>query len=96
MSSAACLGFDTLKLGLTLGVEQALNINKLWSGSVLGIVAIWIVAIALLSVQNATLVSLKFLFWQTVPLPAGLLLAIALGSGLLLGGAIPSWQRRQR
>jgi uncharacterized integral membrane protein len=73
-----------------------LNINKLFSGSVLGIVAIWIVAIALLSVQNATLVSLKFLLWQTVPLPAGLLLAIALSGGILLGGSIPGWQRRRR
>jgi uncharacterized integral membrane protein len=77
-------------------VKQTLNINKLWSGAVLGIVAIWIVAIALLSVQNATLVSLKFLFWQTVPLSAGLLLAIALSGGILLGGAIPVWQRRRR
>ncbi len=61
----------------------------------IGIVTIWIVAIALISVQNATLVSLKFLLWQSVPLPTGLLLAIALGSGLLLGGAMPSWQRRR-
>jgi uncharacterized integral membrane protein len=72
-----------------------LNINKLWSGSVLGIVAIWIVAAALLSVQNATPVSLKFLIWQSVPLPAGLLLAIALSSGILLGGGVPGWSRRR-
>jgi lipopolysaccharide assembly protein A len=95
VSSAACFGFDTLKSVLELGVKQVLNINKLWSGAVLGIVAIWIVAIALLSVQNATLVSLKFLLWQTVPLPAGLLLAIGLSGGILLGGSIPGWQRRR-
>jgi lipopolysaccharide assembly protein A len=72
-----------------------LNINRLLSGSVLSIVAILIIAIAILSVQNATLVSLKFLLWQTVPLPGGLLLSIALGSGILWGGAVPGWPRRR-
>jgi uncharacterized integral membrane protein len=50
------------------------------------IVAVWIVAIALLSVQNATIVSIKFLFWESVQLPWGLILAGAAGIGFLLGG----------
>ena len=50
------------------------------------IVAMWIVSIALLSVQNATIVSLKFLVWNSIELPWGAILAGAVGVGLLLGG----------
>jgi uncharacterized integral membrane protein len=50
------------------------------------IAAAWIILIALLSVQNATLVSLKFLVWQSIELPWGLILAGAVGIGFLLGG----------
>lgn len=50
------------------------------------IAAAWIVAIALLSVQNATLVHLKFLVWQSIELPWGFILAGAIGIGFLLGG----------
>jgi uncharacterized integral membrane protein len=64
-------------------------------GAVLIIIAIGMIAMAILSVQNTTLVSLKFLMWRLVPIPWGLLLAISLGSGILLGGAIPSWPRRR-
>jgi uncharacterized integral membrane protein len=50
------------------------------------IAAAWIILIALLSVQNATLVSLKFLVWQSIELPWGLILAGAVGIGFLLCG----------
>jgi uncharacterized integral membrane protein len=50
------------------------------------IVAGWIVILALISVQNATVVSLKFLVWQSIELPWGLILAGAVGIGFLLGG----------
>ena len=50
------------------------------------IAAMWIVAIALLSVQNATIVSLKFSIWHSIELPWGLILAGAVGVGFLLGG----------
>lgn len=50
------------------------------------IAAVWVVAIALLSVQNATVVSLKFLVWRSIELPWGLILAGAVGSGFVLGG----------
>jgi lipopolysaccharide assembly protein A len=52
------------------------------------IAAVWIMAIALISVQNASLVSLKFLFWQSIDLPWGLVLAGAVGVGFALGGWI--------
>jgi lipopolysaccharide assembly protein A len=53
------------------------------------IVAAWVVTIALLSVQNASLVSLKFLFWQSIDLPWGLVLAGAVGFGVIVGGCFP-------
>jgi lipopolysaccharide assembly protein A len=53
------------------------------------IAAIWIVLIALLSVQNASLVSLRFVFWRSIDLPWGLVLAGAVALGFLIGGCIP-------
>jgi uncharacterized integral membrane protein len=50
------------------------------------IAAGWVVILALISVQNASVVSLKFLVWQSIELPWGLILAGAVGIGLLLGG----------
>jgi uncharacterized integral membrane protein len=47
------------------------------------VVAIWIVAIAIISVQNATPVSLKFLTFQSIQIPAGLVLAFSAGFGLI-------------
>lgn len=61
------------------------------------ILAFWIVAIAILSVQNAfivtpdgaSLASLKFLGRQSPPLPFGVVLAAAAAIGALaMGGAI--------
>jgi lipopolysaccharide assembly protein A len=51
--------------------------------------ALWIVAIALLSVQNASLVSLKFLMWRSIDLPWGLVLAGGVGIGFAIGGYLP-------
>jgi lipopolysaccharide assembly protein A len=53
------------------------------------IVAVWVVTIALLSVQNASLVNLKFVFWQSIDLPWGLVLAGAVGLGFIFGGCLP-------
>ena len=47
------------------------------------IVTIWVVAIAIISVQNATPVSLKFLTFQSIQIPVGLLLAFSAGVGLI-------------
>ncbi|XFA72943.1 hypothetical protein RYO59_001177 [Thermosynechococcaceae cyanobacterium Okahandja] len=44
-------------------------------------------AIALFSVQNATAVSLRFLAWQSIPLPLGLLLVLV----AILAMWIPYW-----
>ena len=62
------------------------------SFSILLIIAIWVVAIALISVQNATPVSLRFLGFQSIQIPLGLMLAFAVAVGLL-GTAVlqPLW-----
>jgi uncharacterized integral membrane protein len=56
------------------------------------LLAILVSAIGIISVQNATLVSLKFTFFQSIKMPVGLVLAISLSAGLI-GGAIlqPLW-----
>ncbi|MBE9042502.1 LapA family protein, partial [Oscillatoriales cyanobacterium LEGE 11467] len=46
-----------------------------------------IVAISILSVQNATLVSLSFLTLRSVQMPLGVVLGASVGIGLL-GGAV--------
>jgi uncharacterized integral membrane protein len=53
------------------------------------IVATWVFVIALLSVQNASIVSLKFLFWQSIDLPWGLVLAGMVAIGWMIGGCLP-------
>jgi lipopolysaccharide assembly protein A len=60
------------------------------------IVAAWIATIALLSVQNATLVNLKFVFWKSIDLPWGLVLASAVGIGFLIGGCLPLLSSNKR
>ena len=45
--------------------------------------AILIAAIAILSAQNGTPVSIAFLNGETTPLPLGLLLAFSLGAGMI-------------
>jgi uncharacterized integral membrane protein len=59
---------------------------------ILLIIAVWVVAIALISVQNATPVSLRFLGFQSIQIPFGLILAFSVAVGLL-GTAVlqPLW-----
>ncbi|QLE56193.1 LapA family protein [Nostoc sp. TCL26-01] len=56
------------------------------------VVAIWIMAIAIISVQNATPVSLKFLTFQSIQIPVGLVLAFSTGMGLIAMAILqPLW-----
>jgi uncharacterized membrane protein YciS (DUF1049 family) len=52
------------------------------------ILAVWIIAIAILSVQNATEVSLKFLAYESIRLPVGVVLALSAAAGALIGAVI--------
>lgn len=56
------------------------------------LVASWIVAIAILSLQNVTPVSLKFLTYQSIQLPFFLVLAFSASLGLIFMALIqPLW-----
>jgi lipopolysaccharide assembly protein A len=61
------------------------------------IVAAWIGAIAIFSIQNFDAVSLRFLTFNTMQLPVGVLLSFCLGGGMVLGAIAPLlWQRPKR
>lgn len=60
------------------------------------LLSFWISAIAILSVQNATPVSLNFLLFESVQIPVGILLAFSASLGLLAGLLILPWGRRER
>ena len=66
--------------------ENTINMTNLIIST---IVAALVIAIALISVQNASLVSLQFVFWHSIELPWGLMLAGAVGLGLIIGGYLP-------
>ncbi len=53
------------------------------------IIGAWIIAIALISIQNITPISLQFLTFIAIPLPFGIVLAFSVTFGLLLGAIIP-------
>ena len=48
------------------------------------IVAFWVCAIAIIAIQNATPVSLTFLFFQSISIPIGLIIAFSVGVGLIV------------
>lgn len=59
------------------------------------ILAIWVSAIAIFSIQNIQPVSVKFFVWQSIQIPVGVLLAICAGIGIVLGSLLPLlWQRK--
>lgn len=69
--------------------------NFLRAFLIAAIVAAWLGAIAILSIQNITAVSLKFLAWTSIELPVGVLLAFSGGAGWLAGATAPLlWQSR--
>lgn len=53
------------------------------------ILAFWVVAIAILSVQNATPVSFRFFTFQSIQLPVGIVLAFTVGVGVMIGAIVP-------
>lgn len=59
------------------------------------IIAGWIGAIAVFAIQNIEDVSLKFLGWQSISFPIGILLAFCLGVGYICGAFLPLlWQKK--
>lgn len=57
------------------------------------IFAVWIGAIAILSIQNITPVSLRFLNIESIELPVGLVLAFSVGVGAIAAALVPALWR---
>ncbi len=53
------------------------------------IISFWLIVVAVLSIQNVDGISLKFLVWQSIEIPLGVLLSFALGCGVILGAIFP-------
>ena len=60
------------------------------------VLAISVVAIAIFSIQNVQDVSLKFLTFESITVPIGVLLAFFSGVGMILGWLIPLLFSRRR
>jgi uncharacterized integral membrane protein len=55
----------------------------------MSLIALWLGAIALFSIQNVAPVSLKFLGFASIQLPIGVMLSFCVGGGLILGAIVP-------
>ena len=60
------------------------------------IIAAWVGAIAVFSIQNIQPLSLQFLMFNTIELPLGVLLALSVGVGLVVGAIFPLFFRNRR
>ena len=60
------------------------------------VLGIWIVAIAIFSIQNIQDVSIKFLVFESITVPVGVLLAFCSGLGIILGWLLPLLFSRTR
>lgn len=61
------------------------------------IVAILIGSIAVFSIQNIQSISLKFLIFESINFPVGVMLSLAVGFGFILGALLPLfWQKPNR
>ena len=61
------------------------------------IMAAWIGAIAIFSIQNIQEVALKFIVFESIKFPVGVLLAFCVGGGMILGSLLPLlWQKRSK
>ncbi|ACK65402.1 conserved hypothetical protein [Rippkaea orientalis PCC 8801] len=49
------------------------------------IIAFWLGAIAIFSIQNITAISLQFLAWESIKIPVGILLSFSVAGGIILG-----------
>lgn len=58
------------------------------------ILVTWLIGISVLAIQNIQAVSLRFLVWQSIEFPIGVLLTICAGIGFIGGSLLPIlWQK---
>ncbi|MFW6296642.1 MAG: lipopolysaccharide assembly protein LapA domain-containing protein [Halothece sp.] len=65
------------------------------------IIGFWIVAIALISIQNVylpndSLLTLRFLTFESIELPVGIVLACSAAGGFIAGGLLPVFFLRRK
>ncbi len=58
------------------------------------LVSVGMGAVAVVTAQNPTLVSFQFVIWKSLPISLGLILAMILAIGVLIGGIIPLGKHR--
>lgn len=49
----------------------------------------WIISVSVFSIQNIQPVRIKFLVWESITMPIGVLLSFSVGFGLILGAILP-------
>jgi uncharacterized integral membrane protein len=54
-----------------------------------GLIALCVLVAALVSIQNATSVSITFVIWRSINLPLGLVLAFSFVVGLMMAVIVP-------
>jgi uncharacterized integral membrane protein len=60
------------------------------------IIATWMIVLSLLSIQNITSVSIKFLLFESIQFPIGVLLSFSAATGVFLGAIAPIFWTRPR
>ncbi|WP_013324908.1 lipopolysaccharide assembly protein LapA domain-containing protein [Gloeothece verrucosa] len=60
------------------------------------LVAVWMVTLAVFSIQNITPVSLKFLLFESIQFPLGVLLSGCAAGGIIAGAIAPLLVARPR
>lgn len=51
----------------------------------------WIISFAIFSIQNIQPIALKFLIFNSIPIPVGVLLAFSVSLGIIAGALAPLW-----
>lgn len=59
-------------------------------------IALWVGAIAIFSIQNIQPVSLKFIIFESINLPVGVLLAFCAGAGMIIGSLLSLLGQKKR
>lgn len=60
------------------------------------LVAAWMITLAVFSIQNITPISLKFLMFESIKFPVGVLLSFCAAGGVILGAIAPLLVARPR
>jgi lipopolysaccharide assembly protein A len=60
------------------------------------LVAGWIITMAVFAIQNVKPVSLKFLQFESIKLPVGILLSGCLGLGFFIGSLLPVFLKKSK